>query len=158
MLAVAVTGHRPSKLGNEWDGTGPFSRRIKKWLTTQIVALKPGLAITGMALGVDQLFADVAIELGIPFIAAVPCVGQSSVWPKARQTRYFDILAKSSEIYYVSDKPYTPDCMQMRNIWMVDHCDTLLAVWDGSPGGTANCVKYAQQLVRTVLRFNPKED
>lgn len=31
----------------------------------------------------------------------------------------------------------------------------LIAVWDGSPGGTANCVKYAESLQIDIRRTNP---
>jgi hypothetical protein len=41
--------------------------------------------------------------------------------------------------------------------YVVDHCDVLLAVWDGAPargrGGTAEVVKYARDMQRPVLRI-----
>ena len=40
---------------------------------------------------------------------------------------------------------YTPACLQLRNEYMVDHADELIAVWDSSPSGTANCVNYAKR-------------
>ncbi|WP_188052008.1 hypothetical protein [Azospirillum sp. Sh1] len=40
--------------------------------------------------------------------------------------------------------------MNTRNEWMVDHSDRLLALWDGSQGGTANCVRYARGLGRPI--------
>ena len=30
------------------------------------------------------------------------------------------------------------------SLWMVDHTDLLIAVWDGGPGGTANTIRYAR--------------
>ena len=47
--------------------------------------------------------------------------------------------------------------MQERNEWMVNNCDVLIAVWDGTSGGTANCVKYAESLQLDIRRINPKE-
>ena len=35
--------------------------------------------------------------------------------------------------------------MMMRNRHMVERCDLLLSVWDGSPGGTGSTVHYAMQ-------------
>jgi uncharacterized phage-like protein YoqJ len=43
--------------------------------------------------------------------------------------------------------------LQKRNEWMVDHCDLLIAVWDGSEGGTANCVRYARHHERQIKRL-----
>jgi uncharacterized phage-like protein YoqJ len=42
------------------------------------------------------------------------------------------------------------EAMQLRNIWMVDHADEVWAFWDGSKGGTANCVKYAERVNKPV--------
>lgn len=50
----------------------------------------------------------------------------------------------STELVVVCGGGYSPEKMQRRNAWMVDHCDFLLACWDGSPGGTGNCMAYAR--------------
>jgi hypothetical protein len=38
---------------------------------------------------------------------------------------------------------------------MVDHAELLIAVWDGTSGGTANCVKYARKDGVEIWRINP---
>jgi len=43
-----------------------------------------------------------------------------------------------------------------RSEWMVQNCDLLVAYWDGSDGGTGNCVKYAKSVGRDVAIVNPK--
>ena len=45
--------------------------------------------------------------------------------------------------------------MQARNQWMVDHCQLLIAVFDGSPGGTKNCVDYALRVRREIRLIDP---
>jgi uncharacterized phage-like protein YoqJ len=47
--------------------------------------------------------------------------------------------------------------MQKRNEYMVDNSDIVIAVWDGSKGGTYNCVKYAEKLGKKIIVINPKE-
>jgi uncharacterized phage-like protein YoqJ len=42
---------------------------------------------------------------------------------------------------------------QRRNEFMVDAADVLAAFFDGSPGGTANCVLYASKVGKKVVRF-----
>lgn len=58
-----------------------------------------------------------------------------------------------------SDCPggYAPAKMQIRNEYMVENCDLLIAVWDKSDGGTANCVKYAKSQRKNIIYINPKE-
>lgn len=45
---------------------------------------------------------------------------------------------------------------QQRNQWMVDRADAVLAVWDGSPGGTANCVNYARKVGKPITIIDPR--
>jgi uncharacterized phage-like protein YoqJ len=43
--------------------------------------------------------------------------------------------------------------MQTRNKWMVDHSDMVLSLWDGSAGGTANCIEYARHVDKPVVNI-----
>lgn len=149
-MIVAFTGHRPNKLNNEYDGKGPISSRIKAELTKELKRLAPAYCITGMALGVDQLAAEICIELNIPFIAAVPCDDQEKVWPNKSQVRYKEILSKAKEVVIVSPGAYYSQCMQVRNIYMVDRADVIIGVHDGSKGGTYNCLEYARSKGKEV--------
>ena len=45
--------------------------------------------------------------------------------------------------------------MQIRNRYMVDHSTYVLAVWDGTPGGTGSTVEYALRKERKVLHIAP---
>ena len=157
-MVIAVTGHRPDKLGKEYDMKGPISKQIYTHLDNLVTQLQPSKLVTGMALGVDMLFANVAINRNIPFIAAIPCKSQEKRWPIQSQRLYNRIVNDPlCTKYYVTDKEYTSTCMQLRNVWMVDNCEVLIAVWDGSEGGTANCVMYAVDKGKDIRRINPKE-
>jgi len=96
-----------------------------------------------MALGWDQALAQAAVDMKIPFDAAVPFVGQESRWPAESAKRYRSLLSQARNVTVVCDGGYAAWKLQRRNIWMVDHCDAVLALWNGSDGGTANCVRYA---------------
>ena len=43
--------------------------------------------------------------------------------------------------------------MMKRNKYMVDKSDIVVAVWNGSKGGTANTVKYAKQSGKTIKQI-----
>lgn len=151
-MLVSATGHRPDKLGG-WDPCEKHTK-IKNAIRSVLQALPVSGAISGMALGVDTWFAEVCIELRIPLLAAIPCDGQESRWPKESQDHYHRLLAHAEKIV-VSPGPYAAWKMQVRNIYMVDHCDLLLAVFDGSAGGTKNCVDYALQSGKRIWRIDP---
>jgi len=155
-MTISVTGHRPDKLGSEYDMKGPISRNIYSTLECIIAQLKPSLMITGMALGVDMIFANLAIRQNIPFIAAIPFEGQQKKWPLKSQQLYNRILSYAKEKVVVCEGGYEPWKMQKRNEWMVDRSDLLIAVWDGSKGGTYNCVNYAVDKGVEIKRIDPR--
>jgi uncharacterized phage-like protein YoqJ len=157
-VILAVTGHRPNKLGNEYSLHGPYTDRIKSRLFEILDEYKPDSIISGMALGVDQIWAICGIRKNIQVTAAIPFKKQESRWPPKSQSLYFKILDSNLVTpVIVSTGEYTRQKMQIRNQWMVDECDKLVAVWDGTKGGTANCVKYAQSVNKEIIRIDPNE-
>lgn len=143
---IGITGHRPHKFDNDYELTSPWMQNIKNKLRALIAHYKPKSGMSGLALGIDQLYAEVIIEANIELICAIPCRGQENAWPKSSRDKYNKILSYPKSVhYYLADK-YTPTCMQERNIWMCDRIDLLIDVWDGSPGGTRNCIEYADKI------------
>lgn len=139
-MILAATGHRPDKLG----GYGAdIEARLRMLAVCALNKLRPTQVISGMALGWDQAIAQAAITLEIPFIAAVPFAGMEKKWPQSSQEKFCAILACATEVVVVTPGGYAPWKLQKRNEWMVDHCDKLVALWDGSHGGTFNCLQYA---------------
>jgi uncharacterized phage-like protein YoqJ len=156
-MKIAITGHRPHKLGNDYDLTSPLINNIKLEIIHNLerYPLDSLTLISGMALGIDTLFALIAIELELNLIAAIPFKGQESKWPFGSRLKYNYILSyEKCEKIIVSGGGYHPSKMQKRNEWMVDNCDVLIAVWDGTAGGTANCVEYAKDK-KQIIRINP---
>lgn len=147
-MILACTGHRPSKLGGYGEGV---RERLVELASDSLGRLAPERVITGMALGWDQAVAEAAILRGLPFIAAIPFAGQEKVWPAASQERYRKMLKLAMEVAYVSPPGYAGWKMMERNKWMVYRADVILALWDGSPGGTANCVRYAESVGKKVV-------
>lgn len=148
-MIVAFTGHRPDKLGG-WDPLHPVVDRVRHAIRRGLARNWPLYAISGFALGVDTWAAEICLEMGIPFVAALPCDNWGEQWPAFSRARQEKLLAKAKEIHVVSPGPYKPWKMQRRNEWMVDHCSRLLAVHDGSSGGTYNCLAYAAEVGREV--------
>lgn len=103
---------------------------------------------SGMALGVDTWCAEAVLKLksqrqGIKLIAVIPCPDQDIRWQAAAKQRRRDILEQCDKQITISPK-YTKDCMHKRDRALVDMCDLLLAVYDGTAGGTKYTVDYAK--------------
>ena len=107
--------------------------------------------ISGMALGVDTLCAEIVLELkdkypDIKLECAIPCLNQSEKWSDNQKKRYIEILSKSDKVNYISKCNYTKNCMNDRNKYLVDNADALIAVWNGKPSGTFNTIKMAKAI------------
>lgn len=143
-----ATGHRPDKLGGFSPST--FDRLVK-FATTQLdIPIRPHGMIVGMALGWDQAVAVACIEIGIPVHAYIPFKGQETMWPNDARELYDAILAGCERVKVVCEGGFAGWKMQRRNEAMVDDSQLVLALWNGSNGGTANCVEYAKHWDKTM--------
>jgi uncharacterized phage-like protein YoqJ len=164
-MIYAVTGHRLPKLG----GYHPDARRRVLGFALEVIETlrqseqPPDLIITGMALGWDMAVAKAAFIKGVPYVAAVPFWGQEKRWTVSDRLRYQVMLDHASEVVVVDgsrsagmqdlDSAQIVARMYARNAYMVDRAEHLLALWDGSPGGTAHCVGYAQGVRRKPISY-----
>ena len=158
-MKICVTGHRPNKLYG-YNLSNPRWKRLKEHFKSILKENNCDEAITGMALGVDTVFALAVLELkaegcDIKLHCAIPCRNHSCKWIKESVDLYNDILYKADTVKLVSDEEYKPWLMQKRNEYMVDLADKVIAVWDGSNGGTGNCVRYAEKCGKEIIRILP---
>jgi len=156
-MIVAFTGHRPNKLGG-YKLPNPTYLHVCKQIDKTLQELQPSQVISGMALGIDQWAANIAIKSNIPVLAAIPFEGQEKAWPQTSQDIYHRLLSRVSEKVIVCPGGYAAEKMQRRNEWMVDRCHVLIACFDGTPGGTGNCVKYAESVGRQIILIDPRLD
>lgn len=149
-MIIAGTGHRPDKL----DGYGREAH--EKLVAIACAGLGDIVGdvtrvISGGALGWDQALAEAALRLNLPLTLALPFSGFWSKWPKSSQDYLELLVSRADEVVYVCEGGYAPWKMQERNKWMVDNCDTVLALWNGTDGGTHNCIKYANSIGRQIV-------
>ena len=161
MYSVSFTGHRPEKLPYFCDDD-PMLVDMKERLKIQIeklIAEGAECFYSGMARGADIWCAQIVIELknkypDIKLSAVIPCKTQTEKWDETSTAVYNDILSKCDKTIYISDK-YTKTCMLKRDRALVDLCDVLVAVFDGTKGGTKYTVEYAQKMHKRVIIIPP---
>jgi uncharacterized phage-like protein YoqJ len=158
-VRLGVTGHRPEKLGGYGAKTAKALRDLAK---AEFTALVPELVITGMALGWDMACAEAAHELGIPFQAMIPFQGQEKIWPFESKKLYWKLLGVAKEVTFVSSPGYAGWKMLARDRAIVALSDAILALFNGSAGGTKYTVGFAAQMKTPVIncweRYSPPED
>ena len=153
MWKIAFSGHRPHKLGSNLSAV---RSNIHKFLSHQLSLHPDLLVISGGALGVDQFAAEACVDLRIPFIFILPFPVDviSARWPASARSHLQSLIHHAVHTYIIQ-RSFSMSAYQRRNEAMVDHCDLLCAVFNGSPGGTANCVQYAQQVNKPVYKIPP---
>lgn len=161
---ACFTGHRPNKLGG-YSGfrAEKIQSEVKEALSNVIIKLyEQGFDtfISGGAVGVDQLAGWAVLEqmrngLELKLIIAKPFPSQDAKWPKHIQVEFNQLCNAADEIVNVSEDPYSVEKMHLRNRWMVDKSEVIIAVYNGGYGGTKNCVDYAKETKKGLITINP---
>lgn len=139
------TGHRPDKMEQG-------EKEIKPLLEKAIDdAIKNGYVtfITGMAMGVDIWAAEIVLERkktnpDLHLICALPHPNFEKPRSLPEKMRFNRIIKKADLVKEINDH-YFRACYQVRNEWMVDHSNLVIAVFNGQKSGTKNTVDYAMK-------------
>ncbi len=144
-----ITGHRNI----------PVSKLtyVKEALTQEIIiAIKNGYThfISGFASGADLIFSEIIADLkskhDITLEAAIPYSGRMNT-----PDTDFQALIKDCDIIKIHSDKYSKSCYMVRNRYMVDCSELIIAVYDGrQSGGTAATIRYARTLGKTVCIIN----
>jgi len=186
MKTICFTGHRPDRLGG-YDWNTPKNQRIMKVLKTKIIEvinnIEPTIQtirfIHGSALGIDQMSFEICKEIRdsvvklnsckIELELAIPFKKQAMKWFNKvdidrynDQKQHADILTfvdtvEGYDFKGVAVGEYHPAKMMIRNRYMVNNSDIVIAVWNGSKSGTANAVNYAKKQGKEIIIINPDE-
>lgn len=156
-MIIAGTGHRPDKLGGYSPSLHPMLVEFARQQLRNVVGDTQPIQVTvisGMALGWDLALAEAAAREGYNVECYFPCLEHYAHWPQKTQVWYTRLLTglicNGAKGRYTSRKPYAADkgCMIRRDKQMVDDCDLLLALWNGSAGGTGTTVSFAEKAGR----------
>lgn len=159
----AFTGDRPQKFLFGLNEEDARCTALKEELRKQIINLVENENVThfisGMALGVDLMAAEIVLDLkvsypGITLESAIPCETQAVKWTVSQRERYYDIASQCDKETMLQNH-YSRDCLDKRNRYMVDHANFILAVWNGKPSGTGRTVTYAREKQRAVIVIDP---
>ena len=149
---VGFTGHRQL---NDEAGVERAMRDILTGLRKE--AGVEWLALSSVAAGSDILFARSALALGMGWEAVLPLPAAEfrNDFADADWNDVEALLAKAEHVRVIGERGHREDAYLDGGMETVNHCDVLLAVWDGEPsrgrGGTAEIVAYARELCRPLI-------
>lgn len=170
-MAIFGTGHRPEKVdGSAWTAYVDFTgyKSYNKWmkLEAQLVHMLKGAKATGKTIyvitggqrGMDIVLARAAIITETKHILAIPFEGFTDKfwgWSDADRRMFTEIrdytdingIVASLHPKLKKGEKAAP-IYNDRNHFMVDLATTIgnpigIALWDGTKGGTGNCMNYA---------------
>ncbi len=158
-MKLVITGHRPDKLGG-------YSTAVLTLLVNlamdEIRLRRPDEVIDGLALGWDMACAIATIKLRdeehlpIKLFGYVPFRSQEKRWRDDTLVRMYNkIISKADQVIYLQDAEpkdagQAIEWLNARNERMVDDGDKILALHNGSKGGTWNCIHYAEKMARPI--------
>lgn len=149
-LVVGVTGHR-DLVEQEKPALESRVRMLFSGLSVRFPDLKLEL-LTALAEGADRLVARVAVDLDIPFVAVLPMPQDD--YEKDFETddnlaEFRSLLAGAERIIELpsGERPIGRNSQYAQmGLFISNHCQVLLALWDGRPhgavGGTSHIVNY----------------
>ena len=157
------TGHRPQGLPWKFNEQDERCLKMKEQLKNEIVkAVKSGYTtfISGMALGFDIICAEIVLELKntyphIKIIGAIPCKTQDKLWMEKDKQRYKNILEKLDGIRCIYDDYIGPECMLERNRFMINNSSLVIALFNGTNGGTKKTLDYAKKCGVKIVVLTP---
>lgn len=160
------TGHRPKTLPWGYDENDlrcvSFKSKVRFAVEGLIVGDGYRKFISGMAMGADMICAEITLSLKnlYPYIqleCAVPNHAFTESWRDEEARKYSGILTRADEITFVSSsRVYSKRDLMLRNIYMVDSSELVIAVYiDGESGGTKNTIDYARSKNKEVIIIEP---
>lgn len=150
-MNVGITGHQ------HIEGKKLFNW-VRKELLKEIRNKKIKTARSSLAIGADQLFAQVVLKMKIDLISVIPSAGYEKTFATKDQSEYFRLKSLSSSIEILNFPSPTEEAFLAAGKHIAEHSDLIFAVWDGLPakglGGTGDIVRYALSLGKHVIHLH----
>ena len=162
-MRVAFTGHRPEQLHIGHNELSEEGQALRDFIRNEIRVLEQAGADTffcGAARGADIICGELVMQEKqahpeLKLICVIPFAEQARGWAMNWAFRYRELLRNADQIVLMCSN-YQRGCYHMRNRYMVDNCDLLIAIYNGeNKGGTAYTINYAREWGKEILIIDP---
>lgn len=165
--SCAIVSHRPTRFRFGYKEKFAGCKRLKKRLRDQFTVLyEQGVRrfYVGGCLGADQWAGEILLRLkeqpgysGIELVVVMPFPNHDLKWDEKSQGRLKFLISHSVEhlTIGVDDRP---ESFSLRNRYLVDHADVLVAVYDNDRtvrSGVGMAVSYAERQKLPVIFIHP---
>lgn len=146
---VGITGHR---------AIPPATRHhVRAGLVAALTAAarptgsdhRPLEALSSLAVGADQMFAEIALDHGARLTAVLPSADYERTFAADELRLFRKLLDRTYRRVVLAHAKACDEAYYEAGTYIADHSDLVLAVWDGRParghGGTGEIVDYARR-------------
>ena len=159
MTSCAISGHRPTRFKFGYKETHTGCKRLKRVMREQFDLLyQQGVRefYVGGALGVDMWAAEILLRMkeqsaysDLLLHMVLPFAGHDENWDERSRERLRFIMRHCADTVIIGIPGQLPlACYKLRNQYLVDHADCLLAVYDSDRSirsGTGQTIRMAQK-------------
>jgi len=137
---VAITGHRPGSLNTDQR---QYMQEGLEFIASGLVGYYSAERfLTGLALGADTIWAELALKHSVDYDVYIPFEGQEDRWNQSDQKKYQNLRsgAVSEKVF---GQQFSNRLYHARNDALIRDSDLLVAVWRPSvqDGGTFSTVQ-----------------
>lgn len=155
-MKIGISGHQNLK-NSDWAWTRIALAETIESFDDKIIGY------SSLAIGADQLFAELLIEKKHSFIAVLPFKDiQHTFETETDKEKFYKLLYLAKSIITLETNPNENVSFFNAGKMVCDLADFLIAIWDEKPakglGGTGDIVKYAQQQGKNVILINPYKE
>lgn len=163
----AITGHRPTRFKWKYQEHYAGCQRLKKRLREQFALLyEQGVRrfYVGGALGVDMWAGEILLEMkgqpgyrDLDLYLILPCEGHDRKWDERSRKRMAFLREHCTGMIIVGEG-MSAENYRVRNQYMVDRADVLLAVYDNDRSvrsGTGMTVHFAEEKGLQIILIHP---
>jgi 8-oxo-dGTP pyrophosphatase MutT (NUDIX family) len=158
-FSIGVGGHQD--LGDE--ATYDFVRHQFRELLSDYKQHNQDIVLySALAIGADQLFVQIALDMNIPVEVVLPCAEYEKNYPSDEDRHEYRRLLSSSRMQHqLPIQHCSDDAYLAAGQWIVDHSDITILAWNGAPsqgrGGTGDMANYARSTGRPFVHLHTRQ-
>ena len=157
-LRIGVSGHRVLEQGT-YDLVASELNGLFAMLANDQPARERFTAVSSLAIGTDQLFVAAAQRHSISSEVVLPFSNFADDFAEGPELERFESLLSSAEVSITLPwQARSNGAYLAGGLWVVDHSDIFLAVWNGKGaggfGGTGDVVDYCKDVGKPCIHLH----
>lgn len=153
-MVIGITGHQRLEDESAWGWVAETLTSILRDIP------RPFTGVSSLAIGADQLFAELVVARGGDLLAVLPFPDYADTFhTRTHRGHYQDLLAQAADIEILSARANDQESYLAAGHRMVNLSDWIIAVWNGKEaaglGGTGDIVAYARSTGKPGVHVDP---